>query len=83
MCALVHNSEIFYFATIKVQLINYTTLTCHFVIVNTMDRPPGQHWMGLYREGDRRFVTHGPLARGPCIYRYSRGAAGKLPAVAG
>jgi hypothetical protein len=22
----------------------------HFVIVNTMDRPPGLHWCGLYRE---------------------------------
>jgi hypothetical protein len=21
-----------------------------FCIVNTMDRPPGQHWLGLYRE---------------------------------
>ena len=21
-----------------------------FVIVNTMDRPPGQHWLGLFRE---------------------------------
>ena len=24
-----------------------------FCIVNTMDRPPGQHWLGLYRENGK------------------------------
>jgi hypothetical protein len=28
----------------------------HFVIVNTMDRPPGQHWVGLYRENGRQIL---------------------------
>jgi hypothetical protein len=28
----------------------------HFVIVNTMDRPPGQHWIGLYRENGRQIL---------------------------
>ena len=28
----------------------------HFCIVNTMSGPPGQHWLGLYREGHRELL---------------------------
>ena len=28
----------------------------HVVIYNTMDRPPGEHWLCEYREGDTRLL---------------------------
>ena len=30
--------------------------TTHFLIINTMNRPPGQHWTGLYREGNKQIL---------------------------
>ena len=30
--------------------------TDHVVIYNTMDRPPGEHWLCEYREGDTRLL---------------------------
>ena len=30
--------------------------TTHALIVNTMDRPPGQHWVGLYREKGKQIL---------------------------
>ena len=30
--------------------------TRHIVIYNTMDRPPGEHWLAEYREGDIRLL---------------------------
>ena len=28
----------------------------HYCILNTMEGPPGQHWIGLYREGGREIM---------------------------
>ena len=28
----------------------------HYCIVNTMTGPPGQHWLGVYREGKREIL---------------------------
>ena len=28
----------------------------HVVIINTMDRPPGEHWMCEYRDGPNRLL---------------------------
>ena len=30
--------------------------TRHIVLYNTMDRPPGEHWLAEYREGDIRLL---------------------------
>ena len=30
--------------------------TTHFCIINTMSGPPGQHWLGLYREKNREIL---------------------------
>ena len=30
--------------------------TNHIVLYNTMDRPPGEHWLAEYREGDIRLL---------------------------
>jgi hypothetical protein len=30
--------------------------TRHIVLYNTMDRPPGEHWLAEYREGDVRLL---------------------------
>ena len=30
--------------------------TQHVVIINTMDRPPGEHWMCEYRDGPNRLL---------------------------
>jgi hypothetical protein len=63
--ALSHQSQYIGCTTSTVDPYGCTTIvteqpardgSTHFVIVNTMDRPPGQHWMGLYREGDRQIL---------------------------
>ena len=49
--------------------------TRHIVLYNTMDRPPGEHWLAEYREGDIRLL-YDSFGRLPSAHLDNLGGSG-------